>query len=147
MLKVTKTIDKRVLPAFYRARGCDRVVLFIDEHKGIIVGGMDVRVGLGLGDLCTSYISCMDRDVWERVEVKIISDYTSEEVIQFPILRVGLGGRVVLFFDAVCGVELLPVSVLDVLKGKKSRFEVGASRTWPDANNSAIWQPVDSKLS
>ena len=57
------------------------------------------------------------------------------------------GGGVVLFFDAVCGVELLPVSVLDVLKGKKSRFEVGALRTWPDANNSAIWQPVDSKLS
>lgn len=147
MLKVTKTIDKRVLPAFYRARGRGRVVLFIDEHKGIIVGGMDVRVGLGLGDLCTSYISCMGRDVWERVEVRIDSGDENTDVVQFPVLREKLDGQVVLFFDAVCGVELLPVSVLDVLKGKKSRFEVSVSRTWPDANNSAIWQPIDSKLS
>lgn len=147
MLKVTKTKNKHIFPAFYRARGRNRVVLFIEEHKGLIVGGMDVNAGLGLGDLCDSCFSCMDCDVWERVEVKVISDYTNEEVIQFPILCEGLGGRVVLFFDAVCGVELLPVSFLDVLKGKKNRFEVGACRSWPDANNSAIWQPIDSKLS
>lgn len=142
MLKVTKTKNKHIYPAFYRVRGSNRVVLFIEECKGITV------VGAGVGELCNGFFSCKDRSVWERVEVKIISDYTSEEVIQFPILRARwLGGRVVLFFDAVCGVELLPVSVLDVLKGKKSRFEVSTSRTWPDANNSAIWQPIDSKLS
>ena len=141
MLKVTKTKNKHIYPAFYRARGSNRVVLFIEERKGITVAGD------GVGELCNGFFSCKDRSVWERVEVKIISDYTNAEVIQFPILREGLGGRVVLFFDTVCGVELLPVSVLDVLKGKKSRFEVSTSRTWPDANNSAIWQPVDSKLS
>lgn len=141
MLKVTKTKNKHIYPAFYRARGSNRVVLFIEERKGITVAGA------GVGELCNGFFSCKDRSVWERVEVKIISDYTNAEVIQFPILREGLGGRVVLFFDTVCGVELLPVSVLDVLKGKKSRFEVSTSRTWPDANNSAIWQPVDSKLS
>ena len=141
MLKVTKTKNKHIYPAFYWAIGSNRVVLFIEERKGFIVAGV------GVGEYCEGFISCMDRGVWKRVEVKIISDYTNAEVIQFPILREGLGGRVVLFFDAVCGVELLPVSVLDVLKGKKSRFEVGALRTWPDANNSAIWQPVDSKLS
>lgn len=141
VLKVTKTKNKHIFPAFYRVIGSNRVVLFIEERKGFIVAGV------GVGEYCEGFISCMDRGVWKRVEVKIISDYTNAEVIQFPILREGLGGRVVLFFDAVCGVELLPVSVLDVLKGKKSRFEVGALRTWPDANNSAIWQPVDSKLS
>lgn len=141
MLEVTKIKNKHIFPAFYRVRGSNRVVLFIEERKGIVVAGD------GVGELCDGFFSCKDRSVWERVEVKVISDYTNEEVIQFPILRVGLGGRVVLFFDAVCGVELLPVSVLDVLKGKKSRFEVSTSRTWPDANNSAIWQPIDSKLS
>lgn len=141
MLKVTKTKNKHIYPAFYRVRSSNRVVLFIEERKGIVVAGD------GVGELCDGFFSCKDRGVWERVEVKVISDYTNEEVIQFPILREGLGGRVVLFFDAVCGVELLPVSVLDVLKGKKSRFEVGACRSWPDANNSAIWQPIDSKLS
>ena len=141
MLKVTKIKNKHIYPAFYRVRGSNRVVLFIEECKGIIVAGD------GVGELCNGFFSCKDRSVWERVEVKVISDYTNAEVVQFPLLREGLGARVVLFFDAVCGVELLPVSVLDVLKGKKSRFEVGTSRTWPDANNSAIWQPVDSKLS
>lgn len=141
MLKVTKIKNKHIYPAFYRVRGSNRVVLFIEERKGVVVAGD------GVGELCDGFFSCKDRSVWERVEVKVISDYTNAEVVQFPILREGLGGRVVLFFDAVCGVELLPVSVLDVLKGKKSRFEVGTSRTWPDANNSAIWQPVDSKLS
>ena len=141
MLEVTKIKNKHIFPAFYRVRGSNRVVLFIEERKGIVVAGD------GVGELCDGFFSCKDRSVWERVEVKVISDYTNEEVIQFPILCVGVGGRVVLFFDAVCGVELLPVSVLDVLKGKKSRFEVSTSRTWPDANNSAIWQPIDSKLS
>lgn len=141
MLKVTKTKNKHVYPAFYRVKGSNRVVLFIEERKGITVAGD------GVGELCNGFFSCKNRSVWERVEVKVISDYTNAEVVQFPILREGLGGRVVLFFDAVCGVELLPVSVLDVLKGKKSRFEVGACRSWPDAYNSALWQPVDSKLS
>lgn len=141
MLKVTKIKNRHIYPAFYRVRGSNRVVLFIEERKGITVAGD------GVGELCNGFFSCKDRSVWERVEVKVISDYTNAEVVQFPILREGLGGRVVLFFDAVCGIELLPVSVLDVLKGKKSRFEVGASRSWPDANNSAIWQPMDSKLS
>ena len=141
MLKVTKTKNKHIYPAFYRARGRNRVVLFIEECKGITV------VGAGVGELCNSFFSCKDRSVWERVEVKIINGYKNTEVIQFPVLREGLGGRVVLFFDAVCGVELFLVSFLDVLKGKESRFEVGACRSWPDAYNSAIWQPIDRKLS
>ena len=141
MLKVTKTKNKHIYPAFYRVRGSNRVVLFIEECKGIIVAGD------GVGELCNGFFSCKDRSVWERVEVKVISDYTNAEVIQFPILREGLGGRVVLFFDAVCGVELLPVSVLDVLKGKKNRFEVGACKAWVDTNNTATWRYVDAKLS
>lgn len=141
MLKVTKIKNKHIFPAFYRVRGSNRVVLFIEERKGFIVAGV------GVGEYYEGFISCMDYDVWERVEVKIINGYKNTEVIQFPVLREGLGGRVVLFFDAVCGVELFLVSFLDVLKGKESRFEVGACRSWPDAYNSAIWQPIDRKLS
>lgn len=141
MLKVTKIKNKHIYPAFYRVRGSNRVVLFIEERKGFIVAGV------GVGEYYEGFISCMDYDVWERVEVKIINGYKNTEVIQFPVLRVGLGGRVVLFFDAVCGVELLPVSVLDVLKGKKSRFEVGACKAWVDTNNTATWRYVDAKLS
>lgn len=147
MLEVTKTIDKRVLPAFYRARGRGRVVLFIDEHKGIIVGGMDVRVGLGLGDLCTSYISCMDRDVWERVEVRIDSADENTDVIQFPVLREKLDGQVVLFFDDDFGVELLLVHILEVLRGREKQFEVGAYKAWADTNNTATWRYVEATLS
>ena len=141
MLKVTKTKNKHIFPAFYRVIGSNRVVLFIEERKGFIVAGV------GVGEYCEGFISCMDRGVWKRVEVKIISDYTNAEVIQFPILCEGVNGRVVLFFDAEYGVELLPVSVLDVLRGKKNRFEVSVFKAWPGACVSAGWRPVDSKLS
>lgn len=141
MLKVTKTKNKHIYPAFYRARGRNRVMLFIEEYKGFIVAGE------GVGDLCTDLTSCMNCGMWERVEVKIISDYTSAEVVQFPILCKGAGRRVVLFFDAKYGVELLPVNFQDVLKGKKNRFEVGVFRAWPDAGDFTIWRPVESKLS
>ena len=145
MLEVTKIKNKHIYPAFYRARSSNRVALFIDEFRGFIVGGVDLKVDLG--DRFTSCLSCLYRGEWERVEVNIISDYTNAEVIQFPILCEGVNGRVVLFFDAEYGVELLPVSVLDVLKGKKNRFEVSVFKAWPGACVSAGWQPIDSKLS
>ena len=141
MLEVTKIKNEYIYPAFYRSRGRSRVVLFIDEHIGFIVAGE------GVGDLCADLTSCMNCGMWERVEVKIISDYTSAEVVQFPILCKGAGRRVVLFFDAKYGVELLPVNFQDVLKGKKNRFEVGACKAWVDTNNTATWRYVDATLS
>lgn len=93
MLKIFEKKVRTSLPAVYRSKENDALVLFLKPHSGVCLNGVY------LSGFCEPGLNCITNLGWERVKVRI-EHLPLAEGYAFPnVLRSKADGRIVLFLS------------------------------------------------